>query len=111
LKLKLEGTQTNKSAFGVKVEIVLNSNPGTRSLHRRISSGSSFGENPTLVEVGFRKGETIETVIIDWPVTGKVEFKNLENNSFYKITEGKADVEKKKIDKFDFKLNAHHHHH
>ena len=111
LKLKLEGTKTNKSAFGAKVEIVLNSNSGTRSLHRRISSGSSFGENPTLIEVGFRKNENIAAVIIDWPVTGKVEFKNLENNSFYKITEGKTDVEKKKLDKFDFKLNAHHHHH
>ena len=112
LKIKLIGTKTNKSAFDTKLEIVLNSGKGKRSIYRRVSSGSSFGENPNVVEVGFRSDENIETIKIDWPLSGIVEHKDIESNTFYAITEGEELLEKIPIRPIKLKLNsAHHHHH
>lgn len=111
LKIKLEGTKTNHSAYGVKVELVLESVDTLRSIFRTVSSGSSFGENPTVIEIGFQANERIKELKILWTGSTAQTFDEILSNSFYTIVEGNPEPVKKEIKDFKFKYKEHKHKH
>ena len=69
-----------------------------RSVFRTVSSGGSFGSNPTRQEIGLGKATSIKRVEVIWPATGKAQvFENLKVNAGYLIREGADEIEEMKL--------------
>ncbi|MBK8609746.1 MAG: CRTAC1 family protein [Chitinophagaceae bacterium] len=91
IKLKLEGTTSNKAAIGAKIRIKVKQADGSfQNFYHVVNTGGSFGSNPLLVTAGIGKAISIEEVEIKWPnaknSTGTL--RNLAVNSLFKIKEG-----------------------
>jgi hypothetical protein len=95
LSVKLVGAQTpggtgkksNRSAIGARIKAVTD---GAQPLtvHRHVSSGSSFGGNPLEQHIGLGKATTVATLEITWPASGTVQtFHNVPVNRAIEITE------------------------
>ena len=108
LKLKLEGTSSNRAAIGAKIRIkASNDNGQSQIFFLRVSSGASFGANTLWAEIGLGKYSQIEKVEINWP-NGKNEWLNtsgLNSNNKYLIVEG-AEPKKLEINALSFDLNT-----
>jgi len=88
ITLKLEGVQTNRSAIGARIKVVLNTPGGAREVHRTVGSGGSFGCNPFRQEIGLGKALNIDRVEIYWPASRKTQaFKGLKMDAFYGVKE------------------------
>jgi hypothetical protein len=95
LVLDLEGTTANKKAIGARVAITVEENGKERMIHRTVTSGSSFGGNSFILEVGLRKAEKVMQVVVQWPcISCPVQtFTGMEINSAYKLREGSAQAQ------------------
>jgi tetratricopeptide (TPR) repeat protein len=88
IKIRLVGQQSNRSAIGARIKIVVNDAGTTRAIYRWVGSGSSFGANPLRQEVGLGKAQRIETLEVYWPTTDQTQqFEDLEVNQFVEIVE------------------------
>ncbi|MBL0054935.1 MAG: CRTAC1 family protein [Chitinophagaceae bacterium] len=68
LKLRLEGTTSNRSAIGAKVRIKVKLADGSfRNYYHIASTGASFGSKPLTIEAGLGKAVGIEEIEIKWP--------------------------------------------
>jgi ASPIC and UnbV/FG-GAP-like repeat len=87
LTVKLVGRQTNRAAIGARIKVVtVGEKPLT--IHRLISSGSSFGANPLRQTIGLAKAERIALLQIDWPTSGTTQiFRDLAANQAIEVTE------------------------
>lgn len=66
--LELEGKSANRSAIGARVTIdVTRRNGQSRTLHRTIGTGGSFGAGPLQLHVGLGDATRIDSVRIEWP--------------------------------------------
>jgi len=70
LKLKLEGTRSNRAAIGARIKVNLTTPGGTRSICKTVNSGGSFGSSPLLQEIGLGDANAITSVEITWPAPG-----------------------------------------
>ncbi|QDV35098.1 CRTAC1 family protein [Tautonia plasticadhaerens] len=69
--LKLIGIRSNRSAIGARIRVDVREPGGsTRSIHRLVSGGSSFGGNSLAQTIGLGDAEAIESVTIRWPIAG-----------------------------------------
>jgi ASPIC and UnbV/FG-GAP-like repeat len=87
LSVKLVGKKTNRSAMGARIKAVA---PGVEPLtvHRHVSSGSSFGGNPLEQHIGVGKVEKVATLEIHWPTSGTIQvFRDIPVNRAIEITE------------------------
>ncbi len=91
IKLKLEGTRSNKSAIGAGVRIKTKQADGSfQNSYHIVSTGGSFGSNPLLISAGLGKATAIEEIEIKWP-DGKHTpeiIKNVLMDTVIKIKEG-----------------------
>ncbi len=114
LKLRLRGVRANRSAIGARVRVDLEEQGRTRSLHRTVGSGGSFGANPLRLEIGLGKATRIMTVEILWPGSGtRQSVTDLELDRAYDITEGESKVRVLPLKTFRLPAagsSAHHHH-
>jgi hypothetical protein len=87
LTLKLHGKKTNRPAIGARIKIVTAGEHG-QTIHRHISSGSSFGANPMQQTIGLGKSDRIELLEITWP-TSKTsqQFRDVSADQAISITE------------------------
>lgn len=87
LVVKLIGKKTNRAAIGVRIKAVTDGdNPLT--IHRHVSSGSSFGANPFQLHLGLGNGRAVSTLEIEWPTSGTRQvFQNIKANQAIEITE------------------------
>lgn len=94
LRLKLVGTESNRSAIGARVTIVTYTNKGGwKKTYRTISSGASYGANPLEQHIGIGKALKVDSVIVDWPATGEQQiFTKLYINTRWQITEGSDSI-------------------
>ncbi len=85
LKVKLEGTENNRSGYGALVKIYTD---GKEQI-REVSGGSSYlSVHSSVVHFGLDQIEAIDSLVVQWPKGLKQEvFKNLEANSDYYIKE------------------------
>ena len=85
LKVKLEGTENNRSGYGALVKIYAE---GKEQI-REISGGSSYlSTHSSVVHFGLNQLETVDSLVVQWPRGHKREvFKNLESNTDYFIKE------------------------
>jgi hypothetical protein len=87
LTVKLVGKKTNRSAIGARIKVVT---AGEKSLtiHRHVSSGSSFGANPLQQTIGLAKADRIAVLEITWPTSGTMQiFRDIAVDQAIEITE------------------------
>jgi hypothetical protein len=113
LKLKLQGRRANRCAIGARVRVDLEEGGRTRSLHRTVGSGGSFGGNPLRLELGLGKAERIVAVEIKWPGSGTQQtVRDLALDRTYLIVEGNPKPGTIQLKTFRFPTadpHAHHH--
>jgi hypothetical protein len=87
LSLKLLGKQTNRAAIGARIKVVTTS-PQPITIHRQVSSGSSWGANPLEQHIGLGKAERIELLEVHWPASGTTQiFRDLAADQAIQVTE------------------------
>jgi hypothetical protein len=69
IKVRLEGTRSNRSAIGARIRVVA----GGRSIYRHVNSGGSFGANPFMQTIGLGKADRVERIEVFWPTTGRTQ--------------------------------------
>ncbi len=91
LRVKLVGQKSNRAAIGARIKIVTRpGGNGTDSftVHRHITSGSSFGANPLEQTIGLGNAERIERLEIHWPTSGTTQvFRDLSVDQAIEVTE------------------------
>jgi len=94
LTVKLIGKKTNRAAIGARIKVVTSGeNPLT--IHRHVSSGSSFGANPLQQTIGIAKSSQVALLEIEWPTSGtKQVFRNIDVNQAIEVTEFAEDYRK-----------------
>ena len=112
VKLKLQGTQSNKSAIGARVKITAaNAQGQQRDFHARVNSGASFGANPLLVEQGLGEFTQIKEVEVIWPGQDNPQkITGVEADHYYVITEGETLAKKVEFTAVELKGEHTHHH-
>jgi len=90
LKVRLVGTQTNRSAIGAKMRVDMTQTDGkTRSVYRTIGSTSSYGGSTLVETIGLDDAKTIASITVTWPVSRTTQtFHNLTPDTAIEVTEG-----------------------
>ena len=92
--IELEGVRSNRRGVGARLELVVETASGRRSIHRTVSSGGSFGGNPMRQEIGLGEAARIAWLEIRWPVTGlKQRVTGLSSGRRYLVREGREKAE------------------
>lgn len=92
LTVRLVGTTTNRAAIGARIKVVT-AGPEPRTVHRLVSSGSSFGGNPLEQTIGLGEAESVSLLEIHWPTSGATQvFRDLSADQVVTITESSDKV-------------------
>lgn len=84
LKLKLEGSASNRSAYGAFVELFVQD----KKMIRELRGGSSYLSNNSSI-VHFGLGNlAIDSMVVTWPSLSRQVFTDLNPNTFYYLLEG-----------------------
>lgn len=87
LTVKLIGKKTNRAAIGARIKVVTDGKEPL-TVHRLVSSGSSFGGNPLQQTIGLGKASSVATLEVFWPTSGTTQtFRNVPINQAIEITE------------------------
>jgi hypothetical protein len=94
LTVKLVGKKTNRAAIGARIKVVTaGANPLT--VHRHVSSGSSFGANPLQQTIGLGKAKEVALLEVRWPTSQTTQvFRGVAVNQAIEVTEFAADYRK-----------------
>ena len=87
LSVKLVGRTTNRAAIGARIKVVT---AGSRPLtiHRHVSSGSSFGANPLEQHIGLAHAEKVAVLEVHWPTSRTTQvFHDLAANQAIEVVE------------------------
>ena len=89
LSLRLVGIKTNRAAIGARIKLTVdNDGRGTRSIHRIVGSGGSFGASPLEQHIGLGKSARIVELEIWWPVSNtRQRLTGLGKNQAVEISE------------------------
>jgi hypothetical protein len=94
LTVKLVGQKSNRAAIGARIKAVA-SGAEPLTVHRHVSSGSSFGANPLQQTLGLAKCERVALLEITWPTSGTTQtFRDVAVNQAIEVTEFAADYRK-----------------
>ncbi len=98
LNVKLIGKKTNRAAIGARIKVVTAGSRGANAtpltVHRHVSSGSSFGANPLEQHIGLGKAERVAVLEIHWPTSGTTQvFRDLAVNQGVVVTEFAGDYQ------------------
>jgi hypothetical protein len=89
LSLRLVGVKTNRAAFGARITLTVeNEGRGTRSIHRIVGSGGTFGASPLEQHIGLGKSARIVELEVWWPASNtRQRMTGLAKNQAVEITE------------------------
>jgi tetratricopeptide (TPR) repeat protein len=94
LTVKLIGQKTNRAAIGARIKAVT-AGEKPLTVHRHVSSGSSFGANPLQQTLGLGKAAAVATLEIRWPTSQTTQvFHNVAADQAIEITEFAKDYRK-----------------
>jgi hypothetical protein len=95
LNVKLIGKKTNRAAIGARIEVVT-AGEKPLTVHRHVSSGSSFGANPLEQHVGLGKATKVASLKVFWPTSQTTQvFRDIDVNQGVVITEFEKDYRKR----------------
>ena len=87
LTVKLVGKKTNRAAIGARIKVVT-AGEKPLTVHRHVSSGSSFGANPLQQTIGLARAERVAVLEIHWPTSGTTQvFRDIAANQAIEVTE------------------------
>jgi prepilin-type N-terminal cleavage/methylation domain-containing protein len=72
LTVKLVGKKSNRAAIGARIKVVTTGGKPL-TVHRHVSSGSSFGGNPLQQTIGLGKADRVARMEIHWPASGTTQ--------------------------------------
>ena len=88
ITIRLKGRQSNRFGVGSKLKLTLFENGSGREIHRVINSGGSFGASSFIEHMGTGKSERVDSLIIQWAGSGKIQkFSDLKVSCNYLIDE------------------------
>jgi tetratricopeptide (TPR) repeat protein len=89
INLRLVGVKTNRAAIGARIKLTVeNEGRGTRSIHRSVGSGGSFGASPLEQHIGLGHSARIVELEIWWPGSNtRQRLPGLGKNQSVEITE------------------------
>lgn len=89
IKVKLVGTQSNRSAIGARIKLEFQNEGEPRTVYRWVSSGSSFGGNPLRQEIGLGDAQKVDRMEVYWPMSDQLQsFTDLDVDQLIEVTEG-----------------------
>jgi hypothetical protein len=91
IALRLVGAKSNRAAIGARITVTVESDGGTRSIHRSVGSGGSFGASPLEQHVGLGKAVRNVALEIWWPTSNtRQRFAGVAKNQVVEITESES---------------------
>ena len=88
ITLRLEGTTSNRSAIGARIELEFTEAGESRTVYATVSTGSSFGGSSLQQELGLGTTARVDRLSITWPTSKTVQnFYDLPVNKIYHIRE------------------------
>ena len=94
LTLRLIGVESNRSAIGARIHVLLETPDGPRSVHRAVDTGGSSGSSSLQQEIGLGDATAVTAIEVRWPATGKTQrFEGVPLDRIVSIREGTAAVE------------------
>ena len=94
ISLRLEGVESNRSAIGAKIKVVVTEEGGERSIYRWVNSGGSFGANPLMQQIGLGQAERIRELGIFWPSGNRQSWSDIAADQYLLIREDSEKPEK-----------------
>lgn len=94
LVVELAGVQSNRSGYGARLRVVIETPQGVSELHRAVGSVSSFGSAPRRQELGLADATRIVDLQVTWPTSGRVQtFTDVPLNTRVRVTEDSDKLE------------------
>ena len=94
LTVKLIGKKTNRAAIGARIKVVT-AGEEPMTVHRHVSSGSSFGANPLQQTIGLGRADRVASLEIHWPTSGTTQvFRDIAADQVIEVTEFAEDYRK-----------------
>ena len=88
IAVKLVGVKTNRAAFGARITVTAHAKGSSRSIHRTVGSGGSFGASPLQQHIGLGPGAERVDVEVWWPTSNtRQRFADIGRNRVVQITE------------------------
>jgi len=96
LTLKLVGKKTNRAAIGARIQVVT-AGESPLTVHRHVSSGSSFGGNPLQQTIGLGKAGRVARLEVTWPTSGTTQvFRDIPADQAIEVEEFATDYRRLK---------------
>jgi hypothetical protein len=93
LSVKLIGEKSNRAALGARITVVTAGEPPL-TVHRHVTSGSSFGANPLEQHIGLGKADRVTRLEVHWPTSGTTQvFHGIAANQGVVVTEFAKDYQ------------------
>lgn len=87
LTVKLVGKKTNRSAIGARIKVLTEADEPL-TVHRHVSTGSSFGANPLEQTIGLARAKKVAALEIYWPTSGTTQvFRDIAVDQAIEVTE------------------------
>lgn len=87
ITVRLIGCGSDRSGIGARIRVDT-AGPAPLTIHRHVSSGSSFGANPLELTVGLGAADRVAELSVHWPTTGATQqFRNVPANTVICIAE------------------------
>ncbi|MFQ5791966.1 MAG: FG-GAP-like repeat-containing protein, partial [Acidobacteriota bacterium] len=88
ISAELFGVQSNRSAIGARIHVVVREDGRSRSIYKHVNSGGTFGANPLRQTIGLGKAEKIELLELFWPTSNRTQtFQDVPLDRFVQIRE------------------------
>ena len=89
VKLDLLSEHGQRGAIGARIEVVVATPQGPRSIHALAGTGGSFGSDPLRVEIGLGNATTITSITIKWPGSNTTQlFTDVPMDKLLRLQEG-----------------------
>jgi len=107
LVLELEGRRSNRGGLGSRVAVTVRGPAGnSRTLHRVVTSGGSFGGSSLTIHVGLGRATVIERVEVRWLGSGKRQvYSGVAPNACYRLVEGEQEARRSMVASSDARYN------
>ncbi len=94
IKLKLIGTNCNRTAIGARAYVVTGKHRQMDEVH---SGGSVMSQSDLRLHFGIGQAQKVDLIEVKWPTTWKIErFSNIDANQILTIKEGSGIIKSEK---------------
>ncbi|MEM7587467.1 MAG: CRTAC1 family protein [Acidobacteriota bacterium] len=93
ITLRLEGTDSNRSAIGARLRLELETPAGTRERFAVVGSGGSFGSSSLQQELGLGDATALPLLEITWPGGAREVVRDLPLERIVRVRQGDPEVQ------------------